>query len=1071
MAGRPNRSSLANNLMVLLILVVGVSVTVVSIFALVGVFSLARDEATARHSAYRQATIDAIGVRLDAAFEIIDRASGIVIGMTDEGLNEDALAAQFEVGGEYIDRLAVSEGPDRVLLALPSGRVVSSLPGQMLAESAVDGSARVVFAGENELWVARRVRTASRELIVSARVRTGWLKALLNGFSSGGEGRWIAVTDAVGSLVATSSVGPSVSAGSLVFEPYGEGEVGAATAVSDDGTVLAGEYSPVGDYPGLDWRVVLAEPRSAVVGATIRALTPAVAALLLSAVFSLAVGIVFSRRLVAPIRDLEAHARSAVRGGYVQQIYSDRTDELGSLADAFNEVALRLNSLRDLSQLLASSRSLDQVLNGILAAMSHILGSTRVAVYLLDEKERVLSLVACQGFDACEMQASADDESWLADALRSDEPIEFVADTATIRGLALAPGTELTGLAAALRVGRGAVGVVAVYETDRRAFTEAERAMVRAFSAQAAVAVRNSRLFEMEAAARREAETLRAAAELLVRPVGIEVAIGDVNALAREILDADWVGFAIMDRGELGIAPAADAAEETALLRVWGRLAVDENTLATVIGGLGEDDALDDFLTNRGGGELLLATATRGGLPGAVLAYMRSAARNTPFGDKERRLADGFAAQVSLALDIAYNYDRARGRAANLETIFRISQAVGSSLQIKVVLNRVLDVVQKIFSADAVSLMTIDSTTSGITTAMARGLVSQDMVRFKCAPGDDIAGAVFSSGKPQCIDDLESTVGRLARLAVRQGLHAAIAVPLLARGRSLGVLTVFATDVAIYTEEDMELLHTFASQAALAIDTAEMYSREHNVASVLQASILPESLPDFEEVETSTIYLAAGDEAEIGGDYYDMFRFPDGSIMLAIGDVCGKGVTAATKTSMIKYSVRGLAAAGLGPARVLAEVNRMVAEAGTASDIVTLWVGLLDVSRGILSYANGGHPAALLYRAADGDVDRMSPTGPLLGAVPQARYTEERTTVRRGDTILLFTDGVTEARRGDKFFGEGRVRRALSYGGDTEEVKKRLLAALERFVPGRLRDDAAVLVVRVRATAKRRAEK
>jgi sigma-B regulation protein RsbU (phosphoserine phosphatase) len=149
----------------------------------------------------------------------------------------------------------------------------------------------------------------------------------------------------------------------------------------------------------------------------------------------------------------------------------------------------------------------------------------------------------------------------------------------------------------------------------------------------------------------------------------------------------------------------------------------------------------------------------------------------------------------------------------------------------------------------------------------------------------------------------------------------------------------------------------------------------------------------------------------------------------------------------------------------MAEVNRIIAESGAPSDIVTLWVGMLEIEEGRIVYANGGHPPALLRHHDDGKIVRLDPTGPLLGAVASAEYTEESAEMSACDVVLLYTDGVTEARREGRFFGEGRVRRALSYGGTPDDVTSRLLAALDRFAPGDLRDDAAVLAVRVREEA------
>ena len=233
------------------------------------------------------------------------------------------------------------------------------------------------------------------------------------------------------------------------------------------------------------------------------------------------------------------------------------------------------------------------------------------------------------------------------------------------------------------------------------------------------------------------------------------------------------------------------------------------------------------------------------------------------------------------------------------------------------------------------------------------------------------------------------------------------------------------------------------------------------MASILQRSILPGALPDFDDIDASSVYEPAGGDAEIGGDYYDLFRAPDTSIWLVIADVCGKGVVAATKTSMIKYAVRSLCAAGFSPGPVLTEVNRMVGEGNDPSDIVTMWIGRIDRSARTITWSGGGHPPGLLRRAISGDVVRLSSSGPLLGAVSGVVYLDEVVALEAGDTILLYTDGVTEARSGNTFFGEQRVEQVLEPGGTSDEIVERLRSAVRRFAESALRDDVAVLVVRL----------
>jgi serine phosphatase RsbU (regulator of sigma subunit) len=143
---------------------------------------------------------------------------------------------------------------------------------------------------------------------------------------------------------------------------------------------------------------------------------------------------------------------------------------------------------------------------------------------------------------------------------------------------------------------------------------------------------------------------------------------------------------------------------------------------------------------------------------------------------------------------------------------------------------------------------------------------------------------------------------------------------------------------------------------------------------------------------------------------------------------------------------------------VISEVNTMVSETGETSDIVTLWVGRYDPASDRLTWANGGHPPGLLRRG-DGTYETLSVTGPLLGALSGATFEESSVAFGLGDRILLYTDGVTEARRNREFFGEERVREAFVAAGSAQDDARELLSAVRGFVRADLKDDVAVLVV------------
>ncbi|MHB9002971.1 MAG: GAF domain-containing SpoIIE family protein phosphatase [Coriobacteriia bacterium] len=1061
--------SLASNMAVLTLMAVAIAVTVISLAALGGVFDLATNQAVIRHTAYRQAVHSQVASRLDAARRVLDRV-GSSLEMDTPAIDYAQVASQYEAGIEYVDRLVLARPDGSVVTAQPV-RVRASVVGQPYFEPDIPAGISYVYVPETrELWVRRTSNGPQGRIIVLARMRTPFLQELLDGFSSGDSDRVAFVSQGDRTPFAVGQAGVELS--DIVYVEDSPGQ-GSATALDAAGERYSGRYQDLVGYPGLDWRVSVIGPRSRIMAATRDALTPAVVALTVTALLTIVIVTLFARRLVAPLRDLETHARTVAAGSYLPPIESHRTDEVGRLAEAFNEMSLRLNALHDVSRLLASTTDSTEVLDRIIEALRHIAGSAGVAIFLVDDVGRALCLERATGVETpLGLCVPLTSKSWLVSALDSVGPASFMGSEAefasAIAGLA-APG-ERAGLTAPLRSGGEGIGVIVIIPRGRQDFTDAEIEMMRTYSAQASAAVNISRLFAEESAARRDAEVMREVAETLSSPRDVEQALTTVMDTVTEVLGLQSARVEFIDRSSLGLGPSQDPMGERPLLRAWGVAwaAGDGDSLLRV--SRGEDPAVDGFLDESAAREVLFLTVMRGEEPSVVVAFLIGQDGHT-FTPQELTLIDGMGTEIGLAVDNAFHYAQAESRAANLETIFRISQAVSSSLQIKVVLNRVLDVVQKIFTADAVSLMQYDEGKRLITTAMARGIISAEMLHFECEPGSDIPGRVFGSGEPVKIDDIVDEDSLFAAAAYRQGMRSLLSVPLLARGRSLGVLTVFAMDELAFSEEDRGLLHTFASQAALAIDTAAMYGREHHVSTVLQESILPRSLPEYDEVEASSVYLAASQEAGIGGDYFDMFKAPDGTIVIAMGDVCGKGVTAATKTSMIKYAIRGLVAAGLGPGRAMEEVNAMVSESGDTADIVTLWLGMLDAEGGVLRHANGGHPPGLLLHDDGTCVVRLETTGPLLGAIPDAEYDEVLTCVLSGDVLITYTDGVTEARRGNKFFGEGRVRRALTQGGSAAETVDRLLASLDRFVPGNLRDDAAVLAVRLKPGKELRADR
>jgi sigma-B regulation protein RsbU (phosphoserine phosphatase) len=213
----------------------------------------------------------------------------------------------------------------------------------------------------------------------------------------------------------------------------------------------------------------------------------------------------------------------------------------------------------------------------------------------------------------------------------------------------------------------------------------------------------------------------------------------------------------------------------------------------------------------------------------------------------------------------------------------------------------------------------------------------------------------------------------------------------------------------------------------------------------------------------SKFYHPASDVMQVGGDYYDFIEMGDGRYGIVLGDVCGKGVTAAVYTAMAKYMLRAYALEDPAPDAVLRRLNRILySQMSEDCMFITLTYGVLDTRAGEFTFVNAAHPHPLLYHAAAGGFEELGTTGGMVGALPLMEYEAHMVTLEPGDTLTLFTDGVTEARVGAEMLESAGVEAvirdsiALSADGIAEAVFRR---ALEHS-GGNLKDDVAIVVIK-----------
>jgi len=248
-----------------------------------------------------------------------------------------------------------------------------------------------------------------------------------------------------------------------------------------------------------------------------------------------------------------------------------------------------------------------------------------------------------------------------------------------------------------------------------------------------------------------------------------------------------------------------------------------------------------------------------------------------------------------------------------------------------------------------------------------------------------------------------------------RGLLFHASAPIWVQGRVLGIINVATEEWQFLTAADLQFLTAVGVQVAVALERAQLYDelntqhirleRELEMAREVQASLLPQRLPEIPGFSLAADWRSA---REMAGDFYDVFALPDGRWAMVIADVSDKGAPAALYMAMTRSLIRASASFNASPAATLKEVNQRINAHSSSGMFVTVFYAVLDATAHTLTYANAGHNPPLLRRAT-GSIERLMRTGPLMGVLEELVLSEATLTLAPGDTLVAYTDGVTDA--------------------------------------------------------------
>jgi serine phosphatase RsbU (regulator of sigma subunit) len=286
-------------------------------------------------------------------------------------------------------------------------------------------------------------------------------------------------------------------------------------------------------------------------------------------------------------------------------------------------------------------------------------------------------------------------------------------------------------------------------------------------------------------------------------------------------------------------------------------------------------------------------------------------------------------------------------------------------------------------------------------------------------------------------------------------------VPIATPAEVLAALLLVSTRPANrVTDETIDRAQAIGGQAALAIDNARLYQQQKEFADTMQRSLLPRSLPLLPGLELGDAYQSSA-RVEVGGDIYDFVELDKGRLAVVLGDVTGHGIEAAADMAMAKFVFRSLAREHPCPGDFLSAANEVVVDEIASGKFISMVYLLVDAKKGHVAAAGAGHPQPRVV-STDGSVRSLDVRGLVLGIEAGQTYEEVTSPLEPGSAVVLYTDGVLEARNGSEFYGFERLDAIISAGRElsARDLAETILADCRDFAKNELADDCAVVVVK-----------
>ncbi len=781
------------------------------------------------------------------------------------------------------------------------------------------------------------------------------------------------------------------------------------------------------------------------------------------------------------LRALADNVARAVEGA---KLYGDLRRRANQLT-LVSEVSKSVTSTLDLSQLMRDAANL----------IHEKFGYPHVSLFTVHPNRRLIAYEAGSGKRSKQLEGFTiplDDAKgimpWVARNGQAVLANDVSKDDRYVHS-PLPPKNTKSELCVPLIFNERVVGLLDIQSDKLNAFTDDDRVMFEAVADTVAAAIRNADLYRSEQWRRQVADSLREVAGLVSSNAGLDEVLEMILAELDRNLPVDTSAIWLLQDGSLCLS-AVHGVDASQLETVC--IAYPETTHVMVaaldsetpiirkpedpIGPAGLTAGFEPDYSS------IVAPLRVGDRPLGILTLAHHTSGR--YGHEARAIASTFANYAAVAIENARLFDSAQEQAYASAALLQVAQAVVSLSDLDEILGSIIRIMPILVGVKRVVLYRLDMEYQSLQASQEYGFSEEEesMLTEKSLSLSEFPFVVWAleqnmlvtrpleaGAEPKDWLEIQPAAGREADTVNADRLL--IAVPLTIKNDIFGVMLIEEDENARrFRSRRLEIINGIAQQAALAIQNdllqQEMVVRERletevQLARQIQQTFIPSVLPTHPNWQIAARWRTA---RQVGGDFYDVIELPENKLGIFIADVADKGMPAALFMALTRTLMRAAIVETSSPAEALRRVNDSLLPDTQQGMFITAVYGELDLAAGTFRYVNAGHNPPFWVKT-DGSLDKLTRTAIALGVMEQPLVEEKTIFIAKGDTLLLYTDGLTEAFSPDgDLFGEGRLLEAMASlsAGTAEEVIQSIEECLNDFVdPLPLADDMTMLAIRM----------